>query len=140
MRMTFLAIDDHRARNLETLPVCVRRKLAECGLELGQEQWEGLPMAARQRMVDMRVESARERRSFISLIGWLCGTFLQAAPPRQDRVPASWRSPEPPPQVDLTASDWRALSIDGRFALLEAPNGEARHRLLTTLTKVSDKH
>jgi hypothetical protein len=134
MLMTFLAIDDPRARKLETVPVCVRRKLAECGLELGQEQWEGLPMAARQRMVDMRVESARERRSFVSLVGWLCGTFLEAAPPRQEGAPAPWRSKEPPPDAGLSPADWRALTVDGRFAILEAPDSEARHRLLTALT------
>lgn len=132
--MTFLPIDDHRARNLETLPVNIRRKLAECGLELEQNHWERLPMAARQRLLDMRVESARERRSFVSLVGWLCGTFLDAAPPEPGRAPAPWRSSEPPPQSGLDMHVWVALSIDGRFAIIEAPDHEARHRLVIALT------
>jgi len=132
--MSFLVTEDHRARSLETVPICVRRKLAECGLELGPEQWAGLPIAARRRMVDMRVESARERRSFANLVGWLCGTFLQAPPAQQMEVPAPWRASEPPADSDLSASEWRALSVDGRFAIVEAPNREARHRLLSALT------
>ncbi len=138
--MTFLVIDDQRARSLETVPVCVRRKLAECGLELEQDQWERLPMAARQRMVDMRVESARERRSFVSLVGWLCGTFLEADPPKQGRAPAPWRSAEPPPQMGVSPNDWRVLSVDGRFALIEAPNDEVLLQLVAALTDQVKSH
>ncbi|MBO6939027.1 MAG: hypothetical protein JJ863_28925 [Deltaproteobacteria bacterium] len=132
--MSFLVTEDHRARSLETVPVCVRRKLAECGLELGAEQWAGLPIAARRRMFDMRVESARERRSFANLVRWLCGTFLEAPPAQQEGVPAPWRASEPPRDSELSPSEWRALSIDGRFAVVEAPTREARHRLLSALT------
>ncbi len=132
--MSFLITEDHRARSLETVPVCVRRKLAECGLELAQEQWAGLPIAARRRMFDMRVESARERRSFANLVAWLCGTFLEAPPAQQEELPAPWRANDPPQGSELSASDWRALSVDGRFAVVEAPTREARHRLLSALT------
>lgn len=132
--MSFLVTEDHRARSLETVPICVRRKLAECGLELSEEQWVGLPIAARRRMVDMRVESARERLSFANLVSWLCGTFLGAPPTQQEEVLAAWRASDPPPDSDLSASVWRALSVDGRFAVIEAPSPRARHRLLSALT------
>jgi len=133
--MSFLVTEDRRARSLETMPICVRRKLAECGLELEEDQWAGLPIAARRRMFDMRAESARERRSFANLVGWLCGTFLQTPPAQQEEVPAPWRASDPPENSELSASDWRALSVDGRFAIIEAPSDEARHRLLSALTQ-----
>lgn len=133
--MSFLVTEDRRARSLETVPVCVRRKLAECGLELEQGQWAGLPIAARQRMVAMRVESERERRSFAQLVAWLCGTFLQEAPALQQSAPAPWRSAEPPTGSGLPASAWGGLSVDGRFAIVEAPTPELRHRILSALTE-----
>ena len=131
--MTFLSIEGERVRNLEAMPVCVRRKLAECGLELEAEQWRGLPLAARRRMVVMPAEAALDRRAFASLVRWLAGTFLvDQAPPRVCLGRAPWRSSEPPSGVPREL--WGALTLDGRFALVEAPDAESRRDLLAALT------
>ena len=131
--MTFLPIEGERVRNLEAIPVCVRRKLAECGLELEPEQWVGLPLAARRRMVVMPAEAALDRRAFASLVRWLAGTFLvDQAPPRVSVGRAPWRSSEPPTGVPDAL--WAELSLDGRFALLEVTDAQARRDLLAALT------
>ncbi len=135
--MSFLAIEDEGARNLRTMPVCVRRKLAESGLGLGEEQWRELPLAARRRMVDMPADGSVERRSYASLVRWLCGTFLSPDAAQVGAGTTPWRDECPPAELGIEPACWRELGLDARFALVEAlQQGRAREalRALTELT------
>lgn len=76
--MTVLPHEDVEVHRLERMPLSVRRKLLESGAALDDTDWRGLPRLARQRLVDVRVDSAVERRAFRQLVGWLRETFLGA--------------------------------------------------------------
>jgi hypothetical protein len=134
--MTVLPHEDTQVKRLERMPLTVQRKLVEAGGHLEDTDWRGLPRLARQRLVDMRVDSAVERRAFRQLVGWLRETFLDALDPPAPRSMGSeppaaehpWRASQPPPGVD--ASTWNELPIDLRYALVVEPDAAARARMV----------
>ncbi|MEZ4248535.1 MAG: nitrate reductase associated protein [Polyangiales bacterium] len=135
--MTVLPHEDAEVHRLERMPVSVERKLVETGAELVEHDWRRLPRLARQRLVDMRVDSTIERRAFRQLVAWLRETFLGAPHsdgssdrrPSEERFEHPWRHPSPPAGVD--AGVWPDLPIDLRYALFRAPTEAERARILT---------
>jgi hypothetical protein len=129
--MTVLPHEDTQVKRLERMPLTVQRKLVEAVAQLEDADWRGLPRLARQRLVDMRVDSAVERRAFRQLVAWLRETFL-GLPCEVGSEPPSvehpWRAPQPPSGVD--ASTWNELPIDLRYALVVEPDAAARARVV----------
>lgn len=125
--------EDVDIRRLTVMPVTVRRKLAESGGRLADGEWRALPQLARQRLVDMRVERAVERRAFAKLIGWLRTTFLESDAqdaPTVDEGTFVWRASAPPPALGLEQAVWQLLGIDARYALVVAGGDHERRRIL----------
>lgn len=133
--MTVLPHEDTQVHRLERMPLTVQRKLVEAVAELGDADWRGLPRLARQRLVDVRVDSAVERRAFRQLVAWLRETFLGvptvagSEPPSMDHP---WRAPHPPPGVDVAA--WMALPVDLRYALVVESDPAVRAHLIALYT------
>jgi len=102
-------------------PTCVLRKLAESGAVLTPSEYYALPVLARQRLVDMRVEDRVERRAFRQLVHWLKRTFLdigtEAPPTEEPWVP--WRASDPPAELEVSQHEWDALDVDERFRLVQ---------------------
>jgi hypothetical protein len=137
--MSVLPHEDVEVHRLERMPLTVRRKLAEAGAELDDAGWRGLPRLARQRLVDVHVDSAVERRAFRQLVGWLRETFLDGSvPPPGLAEPGiathPWRAAAPPPAVTLSPEQWNALGVDLRYALVVAENDAERRRILGDLS------
>ncbi|MCU0676289.1 MAG: hypothetical protein MUE69_26300 [Myxococcota bacterium] len=129
--MTVLPHEDTQVKRLERMPLTVQRKLVEAVAHLEDADWRGLPRLARQRLVDMQVDSAVERRAFRQLVAWLRETFLGAPCAVGSEPPAvehPWRASQPPPGVD--ASTWNELPIDLRYALVVEPDAAARVRMV----------
>lgn len=129
--MTVLPHEDTQVKRLERMPITVQRKLVEAVAHLEDADWRGLPRLARQRLVDMRVDSAVERRAFRQLVAWLRETFLGAPSSVGSEPPTTehpWRAAQPPAGVD--PSTWSELPIDLRYALVVAPDATARARIV----------
>ncbi len=132
----FLPHEPIDARELRTIPVAARRKLVECGVELELASWRKLPPVARDRLVQMRVELGAERAAFAQLILWLQQTFLDTIGVLvQAPLDLPWRAVTPPSSVPLSADVWRELSVDARFAVLEAATAEERAVILAALAR-----
>jgi hypothetical protein len=135
--MSVLPHEDVEVHRLERMPLTVRRKLTEAGGELDDMGWRGLPRLARQRLVEVHVDSAVERRAFRQLVGWLRETFLDgpsAVPPDPGATTHPWRESTPPPAVRLSPEQWRTLPVDLRYALVIAESDEERRRILGDLS------
>lgn len=63
---------------VSTVPADVASKVRSCGGHLEDAQWRAMPPAARQRLLDMPVTNAVERRTFASVLSWLTDTFRTA--------------------------------------------------------------
>lgn len=136
--MTVLPHEDIETHRLEHMPLSVRRKLVESATGLDDSDWRGLPRLARQRLVDVRVDTAVERRAFRQLIAWLRETFLGAVDGLQELpLHASfehpWRSDEPPEGVSHEL--WVVLPVDLRYAVIIAPNHRDRTRIIDSFVR-----
>lgn len=132
--MTVLPHEAPEAHSLEQMPITVQRKLVESGVALDQASWQRLPRVARQRLVDVRVDTAVERRTFRHLVEWLAETFLQAPVASSEKVSATtfpWRDPTPPAGVEVCADEWGSLGIDARYALVLCRDPRDRARILS---------
>ena len=61
-----------------TIPMALAEKVRSCGGHLEDAQWRAMPPAARQRLLDMPVTNAVERRTFANVLLWLTDTFRSA--------------------------------------------------------------
>ena len=134
--MHFLPHEPASVRTLQAMPVAVRRKLAEVGVELGDVQWRGLPLVARRRLLEMPAETPLERVAFGQLVHWLKRTFLAIDGPVHVSGDTlhPWRADTPPPTIQMHPAAWCGLGIDTRFALVTAESEQDRQRILATLT------
>lgn len=120
------------------MPVAVRRKLAEAGVQLLEAQWRRLPLVARRRLLELPAETPVERASFGQFVQWLKRTFLgldePTVPTPVSGAEPPWRSEAPPPIVEMQPATWCGLGLDARFALVTAESEEERQRILAALT------
>lgn len=132
--MSILPHEGPDARSLRAMPLCVHRKLEEAEVHLDEEDFVALPKVVRQRLVDMRVTIAVERRAFRQLVLWLQRTFLEHAvlPNTFQNRRFPWQEDAPPEEWIASALPWSELSLDARYALCRC-EASKRHQLLEVL-------
>lgn len=127
--MTLFAFDDIDS-SLSLLPIAARRALDHAGLKLSREGWQSLPLAARQRVVELGSAPEVDVLAVKDQVRHAVPAASEVEPvfdPSPDAVPAELSaalgdSPLPP-------GVWSALSPLERFALVKAAASRSPDRL-----------
>lgn len=125
---------------LRCIPMCVRRKLDDCGVKLKLEHWHKLSELERQWLVEQPCESDRDRQVYRQqLRDWTTRDFGEPAKDLAIDPNPAWLQIEIPEAVqtacqvlniDLQAADWATLQPLQRFALIKLARPGHEHRNL----------